>query len=68
MVDRAPKAPGQGGQVCGEGGDCFVTARRVVCELDRDGLSGALWDRPVQLLDCAIGFHLLVEADETNAF
>lgn len=40
---------------------------RVVGELDRDRLRGALRRRPVQLLDGPFGFRALVEPDEADA-
>ena len=49
------------------GQEVLIRARRVR-ELDRDWLSGALWDGSVQLFDRPLGFVSLVEADESDSF
>ena len=55
------------GQVGREGRDGLRVVARVVRKLHSDRLRCALRDRPVQLLNCALGFDPLVESDESNA-
>ena len=68
-VQGAPEGPPGGlrGEVGGEGRDGLGVVARVVGELDGDGLRGALWHSPVQLLDGALGLDALVEADEAHS-
>ena len=54
-------------QIGREGGDRLRIVARVVCKLHRDRLRRTLRDRPVQLLNRALGFDPLVESDESNA-
>jgi len=49
-------------------GQSFGIVTRVICKLDRDRFSGALWDGAVQLLNGSFGFDPLIEPDETNTF
>lgn len=47
-----------------QGLPCLLT--RVVCKLDRDGLSCAQWFLPVQSLDGFLCLDPLVKADESH--
>lgn len=57
----------RGRQVRGQRRQRLAVVGRVVGELDRDGLRGALGHGAVELLDGALGLHALVEADEAHA-
>ena len=73
------RAPSEGGcpprgrgrlprrQVGGERRHGLGVVRRVVGELDRDGLGRPLGDGPVELRDGPLGLNALVEADEADA-
>ena len=58
---------GQVGRKCECRKGVLVRARRV-SELDSDWLSGALWDRPVELLYGTFSFTALVKPDEAYTF
>ena len=67
---RSPKGPPGGlrGQVCGQGWHGLCIVAWVVGKLDCDGLSGALWQSPVQFLDGALSLDTLVETNKTDTF
>lgn len=57
-----------GCQISGDRWYRLVVVARVVGEFDGDRLGGTLWNGAVQLLDCPLGLHALVEPDESDAF
>ena len=67
MVDGSAETARLRRQVGGQWRQCLVVVAGVVGELDGDGLSGALGDGAVELLDGALGLDPLVEPDEADA-
>jgi hypothetical protein len=55
-------------QIGRQGWDGFGVVTRIICKLDSYGLSGALWDSAIQLLNSSLGLYSLIETDETNTF
>jgi hypothetical protein len=51
-----------------KGWKCLRVVARIIGKLYGHGLRGTLWNGTVQLLDCTLGLHPLVEPDEPNSF
>lgn len=66
-MDGSSIAARQWGQVSGQGRHCFVVIRRVVGELDGDGLGRTFGDGAVQFLDGPLRLDALVKPDEPDA-
>ena len=56
------------GEVGRQWGNSFGIVTRIICKLDCNRLSGALWDGAIQFLNGPFGLYPLIETDETDTF
>ena len=56
------------GEVGRQWGNSFGIVTRIICKLDCNRLSGALWDGTIQFLNSTLGLYPLVETYETDTF
>ena len=57
-----------GCQVGSQWGYGFGIVTRIICKLDCNRLSGALWNGAIQFLNSPFGLYPLIETDETDTF